>query len=133
MLLRAVREGLADALQAIPDMSVHSYVPATPSPPALCVGDPLEGSYDDTFEGHMLPVRVPVHAFIASSDELSAATLFDGLVSNEGSASIYQAVKADRTLGGTCADVMVVGWERVTVDDQDAAILHVVVNVDVIE
>jgi hypothetical protein len=132
MLLREVREALARALEPIPGLSVHSFVPGTPSPPSLCVGDPPEGIYAEDYDGQVT-TRIPVHAFLPTADDMSAAALYDELLSSEGYRSIYAAVEADPTLDGTCARALVFGWERVTVDDPDTPIIHLVVQVDVIE
>jgi hypothetical protein len=132
MLVREVREGLARALAALPGVSVFSFVPGSPPAPSVCVGDPPEGIYAEDYEGQVT-VRVPLHVYLPTGDDYSAAALYDGLVSSEGELSIVAAVEADPTLDGVCARAVVFGWERVTVDDPDLPIIHLVVQVDVIE
>lgn len=104
--LSAIREGLADALQAIPELQASPYMLANPTPPSAHVV-PDEVQYDQTMGRGHDDWFMTVQAFVGIATDIGAQKRLDLMLNPSGAFSVKAAVEADVTLGATVDDVRV--------------------------
>lgn len=107
--LTSIRNGLAANLATVPNMTVSKYVVLEPKPPLFIIRphpDTLIDHHQAMVEGaaiwHMI-----VEAYAGALDDEAAQQLLDVLCSS-GASSVRAAIEADVTLGGACAQAVVV-------------------------
>ena len=111
MSLIAIRGGLAAALTSTGIERIHEQDPDSVNPPTLVIGNPL-GTYDDTFDGTYMPV-FPVALIVSrAADSVRAIEAIDPYVDPSNPQSVHAALRADPTLGGTCAAAGVTRWSQ---------------------
>lgn len=103
--LTQIREAVADALAAIPDLNTYPVVPDAAATPAAYVEPSTEPfwEYDQDFDGsedfHLL-----VTVLTSRVDANAGQEAVDAYVSRTGPESVKAAVEADPTLGGLVSD-----------------------------
>lgn len=103
----AIRNALADALAAIPDLRVSAYIPSTPTPPQVAVGE-WRVEYDETLGRGYDRWRFTLRLFVAAASDRVGQERLDSFCASSGSSSIKAAVEADPTLGGAVSAARVV-------------------------
>lgn len=100
--LNAVRQAIADRLNAIGGLTAYAYAPGNPVLPAAVVA-PAPGTflnYVQTMDG-IDDYTIGVSLFVAKTDEETAHAALDAYLDATGPDSILAAVAGDPTLGGT--------------------------------
>jgi|SRR5215471_14857917 len=104
--LGAIRQGMANALEAITDVQVSPVLLADPTPPLLQVY-PAEVTFDGAANRGMDEFEFVVEAVMPFSTDIGSQVELDKLMAGSGPRSVKQALEADDSLGGTCQDVQV--------------------------
>lgn len=101
MSLSSVRDALQTRLETIANLRGYDTIPGDPRLPAAIVspGDPYV-SYDLTFGGGTT-INFIVRLVVSRASEKRAQDKLDVLVSDGGAGSVYAAIEASPTLGGT--------------------------------
>lgn len=119
-----IRNGIATALQAIPDLQATPYVLANPTPPSAHV---MRGQvlYDQAMRGGTHTWTMRVQAFVALTTDIGAQTLLDQFLAPEGTYSVKAAIEADPSLGGVVSDLHVTtaSGEQQYVRDQGGPVI----------
>ena len=104
-----VRDGLKAALETIDGLNVVDYVPDNVvSYPTAIIYPPTFTDYGDAIsDGGSITVTFLVIVLAPSAIDRQQLDLYD-LLDKTGPTSIFQAVMADRTLGGLAVDCWVV-------------------------
>ena len=110
MDVAAIRQGLADALETIPDLNIYSYTEPAASPPAAMVGFP-DVAYLSTMQRGYHEMEIPVVVLLANVVSRDTAAKASAYLSQPDDRSIVDAVWADKMLGGTCDSVSVTSAE----------------------
>jgi len=108
--LAGIRAGLADALDAIPDLQVSAYMLAAPTPPCVHVfpGGPAgEIDYHATMGAGLEEWPFTVQLFVALTLDQGAQVNLDRYLESTGSYSVRAALEADLTLGGVVDNLFV--------------------------
>jgi hypothetical protein len=101
-----LRQGLAEALRAIPSLRVYELLPDNPNPPGVAISlDRVV--YDSVFARGCDEYEFTVHLFVARGDDRSAQVRIEDYVAGSGPSSIKAAIEADPTLGGVAQTVRV--------------------------
>jgi hypothetical protein len=108
MDISAVRAALAANLSAITGMQVSPYMLSNPTPPAAHVF-PAEVEFDRAM-GRGLDFMVFTLQVLAGtvSNEQAQRDL-DAYLVGSGPTSVKEAIESDKTLGGACEDLRVIG------------------------
>lgn len=101
MRLTEVRQGIADALAAVPNLRVYSYVADAPQPPCAIVGYPDEWLYDVRFTEDTADCDIPVTVYVGAASDRASQSQLDAFTDSTGTTSLKAAIEADRTLGGS--------------------------------
>jgi len=101
-----VRLALADNLSAISGIQVSAYMLPNPTPPTVHIY-PAEIQYDLAMDRGMDLFYLTVQALSGSPDDRAAQQNLDAYLSGDGEQSFKAAIEADRTLGGSCDDLIV--------------------------
>ena len=104
--LVAIREGIADALNAIPELQASPYMLSNPTPPSAHVF-PDEVDYDQTMGRGHDDWFMTVQAFVGMITDIGAQKRLDLMLNPAGAYSVKAAIEADSTLGGVVDDVQV--------------------------
>lgn len=104
--LVAIREGLATALQAIPELQASPYMLSNPTPPSAHVF-PDEVDFDKTMGRGHDDWFITVQAFVGMVTDIGAQKRLDLMLNPSGVYSVKEAVEAEPTLGSTVDDVRV--------------------------
>lgn len=108
--LTQVRQALAAALDAIPDLNAHAFAPGAVTAPAVVV-KPATGQFLNyrptmgTGAADAADLLLVVGLFVAGTDEEASSEELDAYLADSGTRSVYAAVAADPTLGGLVDDV----------------------------
>lgn len=103
-----IRQGIADALRAIPGLNAQPYVLGNLTPPtATVMRGPVE--YDEAMDGGVHLWTFVVRCYVASVTDIGAQTKLDEYLSPEGTYSVKTAIEADTSLGGVVSDLHVTG------------------------
>jgi hypothetical protein len=121
----ALREAIADALDAIPDVQASAYI-ISGTPPYLQVfpGPDPAIDYDKAMQGRTMgaatqtrtnhdDVQMTIQAIVARTSDIGSQKLLDRLMENTAPYSVKAAVELDGTLGGLCDDCSVVSCSGV--------------------
>ena len=118
--LTLIMQAIGTRLATISGLRVTAYVSDQVNPPAAVVGVPPIPDYHRTFaHGKFMldiPVTVLVSKVVDRIDQPSMATFAD----ISGTNSIHAAIEADRTLGGTVDDCIVVNFAPLGQDEVGA-------------
>lgn len=105
--LTELREGVANALSAIPGLQASAAVLTNPSLPTAYVF-PGEINYHRTMTGHT-DWNLVVELQVATVSDIGAQKKLDAYLDASGTESIRAAIEADPTLGGKAEDTIVMG------------------------
>ena len=106
--LDEVRDGLKARLKTIGGLYVSEYVPDdVPSLPAALIYPPTNTDYRDDLGNGSFTIQIVVMLMAPATVDRQQLTLYK-LLDRKGSASIYAAVEADRSLGGLSVDCRVI-------------------------
>jgi hypothetical protein len=140
--LTEIRAGLADALGVVDGVRSYDSMPgklatSSSSSTAVVVGAPVNGAYVEYLEassGGQAKVNFELRVFVQFMDLAQSQRRLDDLLSagTGETLSLFDAIRADNTLGGTvmdCAPMESTGAEVVTVAEVQylAASLHCLV------
>lgn len=101
----AVRRALAEAAKAVPGLNATRYAPDAVELPAFYPGE-SEIDFDLTFGAGVDEGVITCYVFTAIGEDEAGQDLLDQLL-GRGPLSVKAALEADRTLGGTVADLRV--------------------------
>ena len=108
MNLTTVRQGLATALDTISGLRVFDYVPDNAPAPAAIV-EPLEVTYDQAMNNGLIKFKSYITIVVARMSDRSSQDRVDAYVDPTGATSVRAAIETDRTLGGACSTLNVIG------------------------
>ncbi len=112
-----VRDALKTRLQTISGLRAYDVIPEPVTPPCAIVGN-LDFTFDiDNARGLYL-ANVDIYVIVQRFSERAGQDKLDGYLAGTGATSIKAAIEADRTLGGTCQTLRVIGAESGTYDSQ---------------
>ena len=111
MSIRAVRQGIADNLSAIPGLRAVPTVPDSPNPPIATV-IPVSVAYDSDFGPDISEYQFTVALLVGRVDERSAQNALDDYCDATGDRSVKAAIEADPTLGGVAIDLRVTSMQN---------------------
>ncbi|WP_307869004.1 hypothetical protein [Umezawaea beigongshangensis] len=114
MDVTAVFQGLAEAVDTIPGLNCHPFLPDSISPPTFAPVD-LEIAYNTTFGNRVEFNPVRCRLLLSRADDKSGQRKLQQYLAASGPKSVKAAIEADRTLGGTCDSLHVMtvtgyGW-----------------------
>lgn len=101
-----VREGIANALNAIVNLRIFDHVPDSLSPPAAVV-EPIEVDFDESMRRGTDFYRVFILIIVGRMADRSSQDRLDAYVAGSGASSVKAALETDRTLDGACATLQV--------------------------
>lgn len=97
--LADIRQGLADRLDAIPDLQVSPYVLANPTPPAAHLFPDIV-EYDKTFGRGHDDWFFTVQAFVGMTGDVAAQINLDRMLAPSGDASVKEALESGSAIAG---------------------------------
>ena len=106
MSLAAIRQGLATALTAIPEVQVSPYI-IPPTPPTIWVAT-VQLQYDIAYGSRLAGMKytdeytVTIQALADTGDWQRGQETLDQFMAGSGGYSVKEALEADKTLGGAC-------------------------------
>lgn len=106
--LRDLRTAIAAKLDTIVGLRVYDFPSDRIEPPAAVLSLP-ETPYDVTFGGRSDEWNFPLWILVAKADDKAAYGEMVDYLEAEGSKSVRAILEADRTLGGACDTIAVVG------------------------
>ena len=116
MSIRAIREGIANSLNAIPGVQVSAYVLSNPTVPSLQV---LPGKSSRlSLRRGLVEREFQVQGFFGLHSDIGAQMLLDQFCDESGARSVVAALIADPTFGGVVEESDVDGdsgtqvWNR---------------------
>jgi hypothetical protein len=117
-----VRDGLKTRLQTISGLRVYEVIPEPLTPPCAVVGQ-LDFTFDIDNARGLDQANVDIYVIVQRFSERAGQDKLDGYLAGTGATSIKTAIEGDRTLGGTCQTLRVVGAESGTYDSQSVTFL----------
>jgi hypothetical protein len=117
-----VRDGLKTRLQTITGLRVYEVIPEPLTPPCAVVGQ-LDFTFDIDNARGLDQANVDIYVIVQRFSERAGQDKLDGYLAGTGATSIKTAIEGDRTLGGTCQTLRVVGAESGTYDSQSVTFL----------
>jgi hypothetical protein len=109
--VKELREGLAANLAPLkPDMQVHAYMLANPTPPTIHLY-PSGVSYDQAMQRGYDHWEFTVEAFLPLSADIGVQIKLDELLDPAGPRSVKALLRSDPTLGGVASDTHVISSE----------------------
>ena len=112
-----VRDALKTRLQTISGLRVYELIPEPVTPPCAIVGQ-LDFTFDIDNARGLDQANVDIYVIVQRFSERAGQDALDGYLAGTGSTSIKAAIEGDRTLGGTCQTLRVIGAESGTYDSQ---------------
>ena len=103
-----VRTGLAAALDTIAGLRCFDYVPDSLAPPAAVV-EPIEINYDEAMARGLDFYRCYALVIVGRMSDRSSQDRLDAYVAGSGVSSVKAAIENDKTLGGACSTLQVIG------------------------
>jgi hypothetical protein len=106
--LAAIRAGLATNLRAVQGVEqVSAYVLANPTPPTIWVRPSTDVGveYGQAMGGAVQNWYMTIFGFVGAVSDIGAQKLLDALIDVGTPSSVVDAIEADKTLGGACADL----------------------------
>jgi hypothetical protein len=99
--LADIRQAIADALSAIPDVQVSPYNPASPVFPVLFVLGHGEIDYGNLGFGRLdTQWNLIVRGYVSTNLDITSQQRLDRWLASEGDHSVKAAIEDDPTLGG---------------------------------
>jgi hypothetical protein len=117
-----VRDALKVRLQTISGLRVYELIPEPITPPCAVVGQ-LDFTFDIDNARGLDQANVDIYVIVQRFSERAGQDKLDGYLAGTGATSIKAAIEADRTLGGTCQTLRVIGAESGTYDSQSITFL----------
>ena len=117
-----VRDALKTRLQTISGLRVYELIPEPITPPCAIVGQ-LDFTFDIDNARGLDQANVDIYVIVQRFSERAGQDKLDGYLAGTGSTSIKAAIEGDRTLGGTCQTLRVIGAESGTYDSQSVTFL----------
>lgn len=117
-----VRDALKVRLQTISGLRVYELIPEPLTPPCAVVGQ-LDFTFDIDNARGLDQANVDIYVIVQRFSERAGQDKLDGYLAGTGATSIKAAIEADRTLGGTCQTLRVIGAESGTYDSQSITFL----------
>ena len=117
-----VRDGLKTRLQTISGLRVYELIPEPITPPCAVVGQ-LDFTFDIDNARGLDQANVDIYVIVQRFSERAGQDKLDGYLAGTGATSIKAAIEGDRTLGGTCQTLRVIGAESGTYDSQSVTFL----------
>ena len=117
-----VRDGLKTRLQTITGLRVYDLIPEPVTPPCAVVGQ-LDLTFDIDNARGLDQATVDIYVIVQRFSERAGQDKLDGYLAGTGATSIKAAIEGDRTLGGTCQTLRVIGAESGTYDSQSVTFL----------
>jgi hypothetical protein len=117
-----VRDGLKTRLQTISGLRVYEIIPEPITPPCAVVGQ-LDFTFDIDNARGLDQANVDIYVIVQRFSERAGQDKLDGYLAGTGATSIKAAIEGDRTLGGTCQTLRVIGAESGTYDSQSVTFL----------
>ena len=117
-----VRDALKTRLQTISGLRVYELIPEPVTPPCAIVGQ-LDFTFDIDNARGLDQANVDIYVIVQRFSERAGQDKLDGYLAGTGSTSIKAAIEGDRTLGGTCQTLRVIGAESGTYDSQSNTFL----------
>ena len=112
-----VRDALKTRLQTISGLRVYEIIPEPVTPPCAIVGQ-LDFTFDIDNARGLDQANVDIYVIVQRFSERAGQDKLDGYLAGTGATSIKAAIEGDRTLGGTCQTLRVIGAESGTYDSQ---------------
>ena len=112
-----VRDALKTRLQTISGLRVYEIIPESITPPCAVVGQ-LDFTFDIDNARGLDQANVDIYVIVQRFSERAGQDKLDGYLAGTGATSIKAAIEGDRTLGGTCQTLRVIGAESGTYDSQ---------------
>lgn len=131
MNIATIRTALKTALSGTFDERVATEPPDLVNPPMAIIAGPDPINYGETFEGTTHHLAFTVRVLVARNSPRAAQSALDGYM-GDGAGSMYAALEADQTLGGTVVSAQVVTSQNVgdiTVNDVLYAVVDFTVDV----
>jgi hypothetical protein len=108
--LAAIRTAIAANLSTIPDIQVSASRLSSPTlPSAVVFAGPTE--FDKAFGRGLDTLVFIVRVAVSGATDTGAVVNLDPYLAGSGSRSIKAAIESDKTLGGACSDLRVIGHE----------------------
>ncbi len=101
-----IREAMAEALAAIPDVQVSAWMLANPTPPTIFVF-PDEIEYDSSFARGHDDWTMTVMAMVGLVSDKGAQQRLDEMLAPSGPSSVKAALEQQPPLGGAVQDIRV--------------------------
>lgn len=117
-----VRDALKTRLQTISGLRVYEVIPEPITPPCAIVGQ-LDFTFDIDNARGLDQANVDIYVIVQRFSERAGQDKLDGYLAGTGATSIKAAIEGDRTLGGTCQTLRVIGAESGTYDSQSVTFL----------
>lgn len=117
-----VRDALKTRLQTIAGLRVYEVIPEPITPPCAVVGQ-LDFTFDIDNARGLDQANVDIYVIVQRFSERAGQDKLDGYLAGTGATSIKAAIEGDRTLGGTCQTLRVIGAESGTYDSQSVTFL----------
>lgn len=117
-----VRDALKTRLQTIAGLRVYEVIPEPVTPPCAIVGQ-LDFTFDIDNARGLDQANVDIYVIVQRFSERAGQDKLDGYLAGTGATSIKAAIEGDRTLGGTCQTLRVIGAESGTYDSQSVTFL----------
>jgi hypothetical protein len=117
-----VRDALKTRLQTISGLRVYELIPEPITPPCAVVGQ-LDFTFDIDNARGLDQANVDIYVIVQRFSERAGQDKLDGYLAGTGATSIKAAIEGDRTLGGTCQTLRVIGAESGTYDSQSVTFL----------
>lgn len=106
--LAGVQAGLSDAIRGVTGLRVYDFPSDRVETPAAVLSLP-QTPYDITLGGRSDEWTFPLWVLVAKADDKAAYGEMVSYLEAEGTKSIRAIIEADRTLGGACDTVAVIG------------------------
>ena len=117
-----VRDALKTRLQTISGLRVYEIIPEPITPPCAVVGQ-LDFTFDIDNARGLDQANVDIYVIVQRFSERAGQDKLDGYLAGTGATSIKAAIEGDRTLGGTCQTLRVIGAESGIYDSQSVTFL----------
>jgi methylmalonyl-CoA mutase N-terminal domain/subunit len=119
-----VADKLVAALETIATLQDRAYPYPTPNPSTPCaVVVPAPTEFERTYASDDPEQTWTVRVLVGRGDDRSAAQRLYAYLDPTGASSIKAAIEADPTLGGTCDEVWVQGFEEPSIFNYDTGAL----------
>jgi len=131
MNIASIRAGLGTALATLFNERVATEPPDVVNPPQAIISGPEPINYGETFEGTTHHLIFTVRVLVGRNVPRVAQAALDDYM-GDGAGSVYAALEADQTLGGTVVSAQVITAQNVgsiIVNDVQYAVVDFTVDV----